>query len=373
MTRRTRLRKAAEAEAAMASKTEEEIANNPTDESPPQGKEIRNFTGDSSGLKEHLKGYEAVTKNVLINFRELAMASNADGELSDSPPQSGSKKKTLKSGHLTRKFGSAGKKRSKRSATKGEKQKNIVVEEYQDEEKDIDEDEDPVEDATDDDDDLTLKLKGNMSKLPELVSRPEGTEDTPVLLTNPENQAVEALRKCVPDLTDRDVTLFLYGYRLKGDHNVKTMQTLLQSMSQCATVLASQNRNIKHTANTLSEGLRGAKRSLSIKPEKLPADKKTKTKEKEDTKGNDIMLDSIEPILSYAGKTPEDIFTLYDLSVSQIYDALKYVIRDVSQHNYDFLDDSNWPHNLFDLFQEKKMEITKNVGTSKVGAKKKKN
>ncbi|DAF42362.1 TPA_asm: protein 2 [Lolium perenne virus 1] len=378
MARKTRLQKEKEEEARRAAMVAEEARlAKEVEDSTPEGKRIRNFTGDRSGLKDHLKGYQAITKDVLIDFRALAMASNADGEIPDSPPPSSGKKKKPRLGREKKKLGSSSKK-LRRSAIKEDKKKQLVTEEEADQEEEIDEEkeEEPeevtVEEATtDDDEDLTLKLQGNMERLPSLI-RSDSEDNITALLTNPESQAVEALKKSVPDLTARDVTLFLYGYRLKGDHNVKTMETLLQSMSQCATVLASQNRNIKHTANALTEGVLGAKRTLSVKPEKPPVDKKQRTKMKEEDQEKDLMLDSIESILSYADKTPEDIFTLYDLSISQIYDALKHVIRDIGNQDYTFLDDSNWPHNLYNLFQEKKMEILKNTGPSKVVPKKKK-
>jgi hypothetical protein len=337
MARETRARKAQaakKAQATMASKTEEEKASSGAEDSP---------TGD--------------------------------GEIPESPKMPSSKKKKARLGRENKKKLGSSSKKNRRSATKALKQKDVVVEEEDPEEdKEEESEEVHVEEATSEDeeeDDLTLNLKGNMDKLPKLIPGSERNDDITALLTNPESQAVEALKKSVPDLTSRDVTLFLYGYRLKGDHNVKTMQTLLQSMSQCATVLASQNRNIKHTANTLDESLRGAKRSLSTKPGKPPVDKKLKLKAKEEPQEKDIMLDSIEPILNYANKTPEDIFTLYDLSISQIYAALKPVIIAVGNQDYSFLDDSNWPHNMYDLFQEKKMEIVGSIGTSNAGKKKK--
>jgi len=281
-----------------------------------QGKSLLNVTGDTEGLSEHQKGYTRVTREKLREFSMMCVGTNIDAELESSPPDA-----DLGKSH-----------RKKKKTDEPEEQKDPLSPEV-----------------------MSKKLKGNIKKTPIPDAGSGRREDIQVLMTQSEAHALEIFRKNVKDLTDREISIFLHGYRLRGDHNVRTMEALLQSLEQCATVFASQGRIIKHTANTLNEGVKATGKI---------SDEKGKGWAKVPKKGSDTIREDVESILSLADTTPEEVFKNMDLSISQIYEALEPVILAIGKSDYSFVEDDEWPGNLHTLLFEKKKAIAGQVGTS---------
>ncbi len=268
-----------------------------------------NVTGDTDGLEEHQQNYVGVTKDQIKRFASLLEDPEA-GKTKESPVK---------------------------ATPKSDKKKRVV---------DAD---DPSAHS-----DISKKLRSISKRTP----IPRGSADKArldILVTHSEAHALESMKKTIKDFDDRDSSIFLHGYRLKGEHLTRALEALIQSLDQSVTALAAQTRNIKHTTNSLNEGFKGTKRPVEDKgkgPKKVAAPKV------------DYMKEDVEAVLALAGTTTEAVFTTYDLSVSQIHEAIGPVIRSIANNDYRFVEAESWPQNLYDLLLERKKRIAGHVGTS---------
>jgi hypothetical protein len=206
-------------------------------------------------------------------------------------------------------------------------------------------------------DDIDTRLESDLKENPLPKHRGKRSYEAPLLVTEEEEAATDKYKRKVGDLTKRESTIFVHGYRVRGEYERKHMETLLRSMNQTVQIMASLGRasnenrgriplvNNPHTDHSQMEVHKG-KRSSRTSTDTLDYQKR-----------------AVNAVLELDQSNYDKIRDIYGLSVEQTYDAIQDLIKSIEDGNHWFLETpGQWPHILYDRIMQKCLDL--NVKTT---------
>jgi hypothetical protein len=184
------------------------------------------------------------------------------------------------------------------------------------------------------------------------------SQEIPFLVTEDEENTIKRYKKRIRDLTPRESAIFVHGYRARGDYENKHMQALLSSLNQTAQVMASQGRNVRHLTNTLHEGVKDTRKRPGDQQDKPVAAKAPKTL-------MDYQRKAVNALLDLDQSNYEKAYSVYGLSVTQMYDAFKELIIALDKGDFSFIEPPNkWPDVMYGRLEKKIEELKKDAASS---------